>query len=52
MKRKRIINIMFAFVLLFTVVMTAGCGKNKDGIKRLKLSINTNQSQVDMAEAM
>ena len=29
-----------------------GYTSEKDGVKRLKLSINTNQSQVDMAEAM
>lgn len=52
MKRKRITNLMLVSVLFFTAIMTAGCGKNKDGIKHLKLSINTNQSQVDMAEAM
>lgn len=52
MKRKRIANLMLVSILFFTTIMSAGCGKNKDGIKRLKLSINTNQSQVDMAEAM
>lgn len=52
MKRKRIASLMLVSILFFTTIMSAGCGKNKDGIKRLKLSINTNQSQVDMAEAM
>lgn len=52
MKRKRIVNFMLVSVFIFSAVMTAGCGRNKDGVKRLKLSINTNQSQVDMAEAM
>lgn len=52
MKRRKFVNLMLVFVFLFSIVMTAGCGRNKDGVRRLKLSINTNQSQVDMAEAM
>lgn len=43
---------ILACSMLTPVFMLTGCGSEKDGVKRLKLSINTNQSQVDMAEAM
>lgn len=43
---------ILACTMLTPVLLLTGCGSEKDGVKRLKLSINTNQSQVDMAEAM
>ena len=50
--RKRVMCAILACSMLTPVFMLTGCGSEKDGVKRLKLSINTNQSQVDMAEAM
>ena len=50
--RKRVMCAILACSMLTPVFMLTGCGSEKDGIKRLKLSINTNQPQVDMAEAM
>ena len=50
--RKRVMCTILACTMLTPVLLLTGCGSEKDGVKRLKLSINTNQSQVDMAEAM
>lgn len=50
--RKRGMSLILVCSMLTPVLTFTGCGAEKNGVKRLKLSINTNQSQVDMAEAM
>lgn len=50
--KRKIMCVILACTMLASMFTFTGCGSGKDGVKRLKLSINTNESQVDMAEAM
>lgn len=51
--RKKLFSLLFIVSILSTSIFSiTGCGKRSDGSLHLKLSINTNQSQVDMAKAM